>query len=156
MLLLIFLIGKDNSLRAKRLEKGYTRGIPRYKEVKKQKDKQADPYLVASQSTKSIKERVCSSIYTLAQFTKMYTKMDLISWSFLSISSKALLFLSFQMVHIRQRGAALQAFSLFLPTKDPCHPRSFLFIEECITPCTPKREKIKSHNILAFSQNKRR
>ena len=43
-----FLIGKDNSLRAKRLEKGYTRSIPRYKEAKKQKDKQVDPYLVAS------------------------------------------------------------------------------------------------------------
>ena len=27
-----FLIGKDNSLRAKRLERGYTQGIPRYKD----------------------------------------------------------------------------------------------------------------------------
>ena len=44
--LFFFLIGKDNSLRAKRLEKGYTRGIPRYKEAKKQKDKQADPFFV--------------------------------------------------------------------------------------------------------------
>ena len=122
-----FLIGKDNSLRAKRLEKGYTRSIPRYKEAKSKKINKPDPYLVASQSTKSIKERVCSSIYTLAQFTKVYKKMDLISWSFLSISSKTLLFLSFQMVHIRQRRATLQAFSLFLPTKDPCHPRRFLF-----------------------------
>ena len=111
---------------------------------------------MASQSTKSIKEKVCSFIYTLAQFTKVYKKMDLISWSFLSISSKALLFLSFQMVHIRQRGAALQAFSLFLPTKEPCQPRRFFFIEECITHCTPKRERIKNHNILDFSQNKRR
>ena len=37
-----------------------------------------DPYLVANQSTKSIKEKVCSSVYTLAQFTKVYKKMDLI------------------------------------------------------------------------------
>ena len=124
---IFFLIGKDNSLRAKRLEKGYTRSIPRYKEAKNKKINKPDPYLVASQSTKSIKERVCSSMYTIAQFTKAYKEMDLISWLFLSISSKALLFLSFQMVHIRQRGAALQAFSLFLPTKDPCHPRRFLF-----------------------------
>ena len=156
-----FLIGKDNSLRAKRLEKGYTRSIARNKEAKNKKINKSDPYLVASQSTKSIKERVCSSIYTLTQFTKVYKKMNLISWSFLSISSKALLFLSFQvlsfqMVHIRKRGAALQAFSLFLPTKDPCHLRRFLFTEECITHCTPKREKIRSHNILTFSQNKRR
>ena len=104
----------------------------------------------------NLTKRVCFSIYTLTQFTKVYKNMDLISWSFLSISSKTLLFLSFQMVHIRQRGTALQAFSLFLPTKDPCHPRRFLFTEKCITHCTPKMEKIRSHNILAFSQNKRR
>ncbi|RVW16534.1 hypothetical protein CK203_069450 [Vitis vinifera] len=35
-------------------------------------------------------------------------------------------------------------------------PRGFFFTEECITQCTPKREKIRSHNILAFSQNRRR
>ena len=99
-----FLIGKDNSLRAKRLEKGYTRSIARNKEAKNKKINKSDPYLVASQSTKSIKERVRSSIYTLTQFTEVYKKMNLISWSFLSISSKVLLFLSFQMVHIRQRG----------------------------------------------------
>ena len=129
---------------------------PRYKGAKDKRTNKPDPYLVANQSTKSIKEKVCSSIYTLAQFTKVYKKMDLIFWSFLSTSSKTLLFLSFQMVHIKQRGAALQAFSIFLPTKDPCHPRRFLFTEECITHCTPKREKIRSHNILAFSQNRRR
>ena len=128
----------------------------KYKEAKSKGTNKPDPYMVASQSMKSIKDKVCSSIYTLTQFTKVYKKMDLISWSFLSISSKTLLFLSFQMVLIRQRGAALQAFSLFLPTKDPCQPRRFLFTEECITHCTPKREKIKSHNILAFSQNRRR
>ena len=151
-----FLIGKVISLKAKRVRKEYTRSIPRYKGVKHQRANKPHPYLVASQSTKSIKEKVCSFIYAIAQFTKVYKKMDLISWSFLSISLKALPFLSFQMVHIKQRGAALQAFSLFLPTKEPCQPGKFLFTEECITHCTPKREKIKSHNILAFSQNKRR
>ena len=151
----IFLIGKVISLKAKRQRKEYTRNIPRYKEVKHQRANKPHPWLVVSQSTKSIKEKVCSFIYALAQFTKVYKKMDLISWSFLSISSKALLLLSFQMVHIRQRGATLQSFSLFLPTKKPCQPRRFLFTKECITHCTPKREKIISHNILAFSQNKR-
>ena len=111
---------------------------------------------MANQFTKSNNDKVWSSIYTLAQFTKVYKKMDLISWSFLSTSSKALLFLSFQIVHIRQRGTVFHAFSLFLPTKDPYHPTRFLFTEECITHCTPKREKVRYHNILAFSQNRRR
>ena len=71
---IFFLIGKENSLRAKRLEKGYTQSIPRYKEAKNKRINKSDSYLVASQSTKSIKERVCSSIYTLAQFTKVYKK----------------------------------------------------------------------------------
>ena len=105
---------------------------------KKQQGNKTVPYLVANQSTKSIKEKVCSSIYTLAQFTKVYKKIDLISWSFLSTSSKALLFLSFQMVHNKQRGATFQAFSLFLPTKEPCHPKRFLLTEECIT-ITPQK-----------------
>ena len=45
----------------------------------KQQGNKFVPYLVANQSTKSIKEKVCSSIYTLAQFTKAYKKIDLIS-----------------------------------------------------------------------------
>ena len=39
---------------------------------KKQQGNKSVPYLVANQSTKSIKEKVCSSIYTLPQFTKAY------------------------------------------------------------------------------------
>ena len=76
---IFFLIGKENSLRAKRLEKGYTRSIPNTKKQKTKGQNKLDPYLVASQSTKSIKDKVCSSIYTLAQFTKVYKKMDLMS-----------------------------------------------------------------------------
>ena len=53
-----FLIGKVISLKAKRLRKEYTRSIPRYKEVRHQRENKPYPYLVASQSTKSNKESV--------------------------------------------------------------------------------------------------
>ena len=78
-LCIFFLIGKENSLRARRLEKRYTRSIPKTKKQKTKGQNKPDPYLVASQYTKSIKDKVCFSIYTLAQFTKVYKKMDLIS-----------------------------------------------------------------------------
>ena len=73
------MIGKEISLRAKRLEKRYTRSIPETKKQKAKGQNKPDRYLVASQSTKSIKDKVCSFIYTLAQFTKVYKKMDLMS-----------------------------------------------------------------------------
>ena len=129
--------------------------MPGYISAKDKKANKPNPYLVANQSTKSIKEKVCFSIYTPAQFTKVYKKKG---FNFLVTPLniiEALLFISFQMVHIKQREGALQTFSLFLPTKKPCHPKRFLFTEECITHCTPKREKIRSYNILTFSQNKR-
>ena len=59
-------------------ERVYTE-YTKYKEAKSKGTNNPDPYLVASQSTKSIKDKVCSSICTLAQFTKVYKKMDLIS-----------------------------------------------------------------------------
>ena len=93
-------------------------------------------------------------MYTLTQFTKVYKKRDLIAWSNHSTSLKALPFLSFHKVHIKHKGAALHAFSLFLPTKESCHPSKFLLTEECKTHCTLKREKNQNsqHSSLATKQ----
>ena len=60
---IFFLIGKVISLKAKRQRREYTRSIPKYKEVKHQRANKPHPYLVASQSTKSIKEKVFLNIY---------------------------------------------------------------------------------------------
>ena len=91
---IFFLMGKENSLRAKRLEKGYTQSMPRCKEAKNKRINKSDSYLVASQSTKSIEERVCSSIYTLAQFTKVYKKngFDILVVSFHIIEGSSIPF----------------------------------------------------------------
>ena len=43
-----FLIGKEISLRANRLEKGYTRSIPKTLKQKTKGQNKLDPYLVAS------------------------------------------------------------------------------------------------------------
>ena len=80
----------------------------------------------------------------------------MIAWSTRLASLNVLPFLSFHKVHIRHKGTALHAFALLLPTKAPFHPSKFPLIVECKTQCTPKREKIKFHNILALLQNIKR
>ena len=67
---------------------------------------------------KSIIDTMWSSIYTLAQFIKVYMNKDLIDWSNRSTLLKALPFLSFHKVHIKHKGATLHAFFLFNPQKD--------------------------------------
>ena len=82
---------------------------------------------------------------------KSVQKKDLISWSFLSISSKALLFLSFQMVHIRQRGPALQALS-FLAHKGSMPTQEVSFHKRVHYPLHPKKgedQKSKHSGLLA-------
>ena len=78
------------------------------------------------------------------------------AWSARSTLLNALPFLSFHKVHKRHKGAALHAFALSLPTKAPFHPRNFPLTVKCKTQCTPKREKIRFHNISALVQNRKR
>ena len=103
---------------------------------------------------KSNKDKEWDSKYTLHQFTKVYKKESFRAWSVRSLSFNTLSFLSLHNVHIKQRGAALQAFSFPLHTEAPCQAIKFLLIEECRTHCTSKREKSKLHNIVAFLQNR--
>ena len=105
-----------------------------------------------SYAKRKTKER--SSKYPLPQFTKVYKKECFKAWLDRLMSLNTLSFLSFHKVHIKQKGAALQAFSFLLLTKAPCQPTKFLLIEECRTHYKPKKEKSKFHSIVAFLQNR--
>ena len=69
--------------------------------------------------------------------------------------SKALLFLSFQIVQKKHEGVTRHAFFLFLPTKTPCHPSKASLTKEDSTHDTPKRENKRCHNALVLSQWRR-
>ena len=69
--------------------------------------------------------------------------------------SNALLFLSFQTVQKKHKGAAHHAFFFFLPTKKPCHLSKASLTEERSTHDTPKRENKRCRKTLVLSQWKR-
>ena len=69
--------------------------------------------------------------------------------------SKALLFLSFQIVQKKHEGVTRHAFFLFLPTKTPCHPSKASLTKEDSTHDSPKRENKRCHNNLVLSQWRR-
>ena len=91
--------------------KEYTRSIQATPKELGQKEKPFF-YLDKSHSTKSNKDKEWVSKYTLPQFTKVYKKKSFRAWSVRSLSLNTLSFLSLHNVHIKQRGATLQAFFL--------------------------------------------
>ena len=78
-----FFIGKRENIikvpkrRHGRAHKKYKINAQNRREEQKQK---TSPYFKCNQSTKSIIDIVWSSIYTLAHFTKVYIKSNLIVW----------------------------------------------------------------------------
>ena len=56
-------------------------------------------------------------------------------------SSKAILFLTFQMTQNKHNGPTCHATVLFLPTKVPLHPKRVSFTEKGKTQDTPKKKK---------------
>ena len=86
-------------------------------------------------------------MYNLTQSQNRYKKELLKEWPKLSQFSKALLFLSLQMVQKRYKGATFLAFFLFLPRKEPPQLKSNPLTEGCITHCTPNKAKISCHKM---------
>ena len=138
-----FLIGKKRTCiksvveKAKQVHAKYT--IKAQNKRKGKEQKKPSPYYELNQSTKSNIDSVWSLIYTLGQSTKVYIKTYLITWLDCLTSFKALLFLSFQIVHHKYKEATLRDLH-FLHTKEPCQPNKFPLIEECKTHFTPKRK----------------
>ena len=76
-------------------------------------------------------------------------------WMESTLSSKAILFLAFQIVQEMQKGLAFQSFLCFLPTKVPFQPKSVALTEKGSTHDTPKRVNNISHKALVFTQWRR-
>ena len=71
-----------------------------------------------------------------------------------TLSSKAILFLTFQMTQNKRNGPSCHTFFLFVPTKEPLHPKRVSFTEEGNTQVTPNKERSNIHTV--FSQWRRR
>ena len=94
--------------------------MPKGKNKKKQT--LISPQLEPNQSKKLIKGKSPTSKQDLDQDQRSQTNEFFIIWIEKSSLTKAILFLSFQIVQNKQRGAANQAFLRFLPTKESCQP----------------------------------
>ena len=134
-----FFIGKRENIikvpkrRHGRVHKKYKINAQNRREEQKQK---TSPYFKCNQSTKSIIDIVWSSIYTLAHFTKVYIKPNLIVWLDYSTSLKTLVTFPPNSPQQAQRNGP----PYFLPHKRVMLTHRFLLIEECMTQTTPKRE----------------
>ena len=126
----------------------------RHLKAKNKRGKQilTHPHLRPTHTKKLNKELGPSTILHLDQDHKLITKENFILWIEKSSFSNATLFLSFQTVQKRHKGATLQTFTRFLPTNCPYHLRRISFTDEGRTQSTPKRLNNKSHKTLALVQ----
>ena len=106
------------------------------------------PQQEPSQSTKSTTEEGPKFKNNLAQSQRLQRKACLSPWMDCSSTSKALLFLFFQMVQNKHRGAASHTVFHLLPTKESCHPKSVSPTKEESTQGTPNRESKRFYNTL--------
>ena len=105
---------------------------------------QTDP----NQSMKSIMDNNLSPINSLVQVNKLHKNKYFSLWIESSTFSKDLLFLSFQIDQKKHKGAALQTFFCFLPTKEPCQSSRVFLIVDCITQKTLNNSFILGANSL--------
>ena len=110
------------------------------------------PHLQHNQFKKSTKKLGLSTIYKFFQDHKLQTKEDFILYIENSSLSKAILFLSNQIVQKMHKWAAIQAFLRLFPTKAPCQERRVSLTDLRKTQLTPTMAKKISQNTLAFGQ----
>ena len=126
--------------------------MPQKKKKGNNNKKIAPTQTKSNQSTKSTMEEGLETKYTLAQAQRLQQKESLSPWTGCPSFSKATLFLSFQTIQKRHRGAPLHTFFLFLPTKEPCHPNHVSLTKKVSTHNTLKRENNKCQRILVILQ----
>ena len=94
-------------------------------------------------------------MYNLHQAPRLQKKENFNPWIDRPLLSNALLFLYFQTVQKRHKGAIHHAFFLFLPTKKPCHRNKASLTKEWSTHDTPKRENRRYYKTLILLQWRR-
>ena len=82
---------------------------------------------------KSNKDSNLSHINNLDKENKLHKNKTFNLWSESSTFSNNLVFLSFQIIQKRHKGATLQTSFLFLPTKVSCQPKRVSLTKEWIT-----------------------
>ena len=122
-----------------------TRGVQK-------KETQTHSHLYPSQVKNLIKEFKLSTLYNLAHDHKVNKKADFILLAEGASFSKATLFLSYHSVQNKQRRAANQTLSHFLPTLALCQARRSYRTVRGNTQLESVMAKKRSHNILALEQ----
>ena len=124
----------------------------RYKKQKTKRQTLTSPQLEPNQSTKLIKEQGPPSKQDLAQEKRLQTKEFFILRIDKTSLPKTIMFLSFQTVQNKQRGAARQVFPPFWSTKEADHPERVSLTVNERTQLTPNKENTRSHKTLALGQ----
>ena len=119
-----------------------------------QKRAKRNPWLWPNQSTKSTTEGGPKLKNPLVYAHRLQRKNNLHPWIECSSFSNVL-FLSFQTIPKRHKGAENHTFFLSFPTQGWSQPNNISLTEEGSTHETPKREKSKLHKLLASTQCKR-
>ena len=93
------------------------------------KTKNLLPHRKPTQSIKSIKVEGPPFIHNLVFDHSKYIKEAFNLWMDNTLSSKAILFLAFQMTQNKYNDPTCHIVFLFLPTKEPLHPKKVSFAE---------------------------
>ena len=110
------------------------------------------PQQEPNQSKKINKERGPSTMEELAQDKRLQMNEFFNLWIDRTSFSKTILFLSFQTIQNKQRGAARQTLLRFLSFKGASQPKSVSLTENGRTQLTPNKENNRSHKTFALEQ----
>ena len=122
------------------------------KNKKQKRQALTDPQQEPNQSTKLIKDKGPTTIQDLAQDKRLQAKEFFNLCINKTSLSKTILFLSFQTVQNKQRGAARQTFLCFLSLKEANQSKRVDLTVNGRTQLTPNKENTKSHRTLALEQ----
>ena len=157
-----FFIGNQNQF----IKSKAGKGIPKYKgSIQRNTSKQHKKQRESSTTTPLAQTLTPHKIYKgmrhkgtmciLHQAQRLQAKEDFNPWIDCPSLSKVLLFLSFQTIQKRHKGATHHACFLFFPTKEPCHPNKASLTDEESTHATPKRKNRRHHKTLVLARWRR-
>ena len=125
------------------------------KTVKMEVQKCSHPQRESDQSMKPTSVKEPSFMNNLVFDQRKQTKELFSLWMKSMSSSKAILFLAFQIIQKMHKGPTLYTSFLFFPTNDPSQPKSVALTEDGNTQCTPKIVKNISYEALVLTHWRR-